>query len=193
MTTSQFLTYLISATFDIVGPFDHIKIASSIIYAFLAFIIYDLPNCSFLNFCHFSFFQRTSYIWVCSRILPSAYSSQNVDLSLILVISNISTCMLTNPNSISLGHIIFQRNSLYFQLSIGHIFPDVPQVTPFQHVQNITFIFTQVKLFLYKPTPPFEFPISGNENNYPTICSSQNFEWHLCQIHLLYPTYWNNP
>lgn len=95
--------------------------------------------------------QSTSYIWVCPRILPSAYLSQNVVLNLILVISNISTSLLTNPQSISLG-LIISRETTCFQLSTGRIFPDVPQITPLQHVQNITSIFIQVKLFLYKPT-----------------------------------------
>lgn len=130
-----------------------------------------------MNFCHLFFslpVNLLSYIWVCPRILPSAYLSQNMFLNLILVISNISTCILTNPKSIYSGHII-SRETTCFQLSTGHIFPDVSQITPFQHVQNITFIFIQIKLFLYKPTHLSVFPISSNENKYPTVCSSQNF------------------
>lgn len=116
----------------------------------------------------------TSYIWMCPRILPSAFLSQNVVLNLILVMSNILTSLLTNPKSISLG--LISRETTCFQLSTGHIFPDVPQITPLQHVQNTTSIFIQVKLFLYNPTHLSVFPISSNENKYPTVCSSQNLE-----------------
>lgn len=68
----------------------------------------------FWYFCHLLFLSLpTSYLWVYSRILPSAYLSKNVVLSLVPVTSNISTCVLTNPKSISLGHNFFQSNKLF--------------------------------------------------------------------------------
>lgn len=117
-------------------------------------------------------------------------------LSLISVTSNISTHVLKNPKSISPGNIFFPRATTYIFLCLLDnifFFSYISQITLFRHVQNITFIFTQVKLFLYKPTPLYMFPISDNENKYPTICSSHKFGWHPCRFHLPYLRYPRNP
>lgn len=160
----------------------------------------------FMHFCPLIFLWPPWLLFVfLSPFLPLLpyllYIGVSQDFSLSLLISkqwslvwsqlhlifHISTCVLTNLKSISRGLFFCQSSNLYFKLSTRHLFPDVPQITRFQHIQNITFIFTQVKLFLYKPTPLSVFPISLRENNYSTVCPRLKSGWHPCQFHLPYP------
>ena len=52
MTTLQFLTCLISVTFDALRGSDH-HTQSSDVYTVALYYFSGLPDCSFLNFCHF--------------------------------------------------------------------------------------------------------------------------------------------
>lgn len=156
-------------------PLTILKFSPPIIYAPLTFNISDLPDCSFL-------------IFFLSPYLPLPVS---LTYRCVPVFCSQPTCLKMWSLAWSHSHLIFQpvcwkvpnlflqaffpqSNNLYFQLSTGHIFPDVPQITPFQHVQNVTFTFTQVKLFLYKPTPLSVFPVSGNETIIPLSVQARN-------------------
>lgn len=165
------------------------------IYAYFSFSIYDLPDCFLICVCvrDLLFFLPTSsytygYIPGCC---PQP-TRKSLALSLIAKCgpqfdpSHIQyfTCVWTNLKSISLDHKFSQSKKLFlifnfsifrnFQFFIRHCLPDVPQITPFQHVQNITFLSSQVKLFLYKPIPLPVFPISVNENLIPLSVQARN-------------------